>query len=161
MVGIDASHLQTVFLLLCGQSFIRTKYFCYAVRSCPLLSVADTLVREHSGILGSVLNSPFFSFQKHHTLLWLLWRNLIVPSHGTICKARSRATPLLGELLAGTSPWAWFTTKPGAAILVSQGIHSFVWVRNLRAKTFCHASSDLLVPRKLSLGEGNEDESVI
>lgn len=72
MVGIDASHLQTVFLLLCGQSFIRTEYFCYAVLSCPLLSVADTPVREHSGILGSVLHSPFFSFQKHHTLLWLL-----------------------------------------------------------------------------------------
>lgn len=143
MVGIDASRLQTVLLLLCGQSFIRAKYFCYAVHSCPLLSVADTLVRKHSGILGSVLNSPLFSFQKHHTLLWLSWRKPTVPSHGTICKARSRATLLLGELLAGTYPWAWFTTKLGAAILVSQDVHPFVWARNLQAKKFCHASSDL------------------
>ena len=64
MVGVDGSHLQILPLSLPGKSFISAKYFCYAVHRCPLPSGANALLRQHGGILGSVLNSPLFYLLK-------------------------------------------------------------------------------------------------
>jgi len=63
-VGIDASHLQILLLLLHGKSFISAKYFCYTVHRCPLPGGANAFLRKHGEILGLVLNSPLFCLLK-------------------------------------------------------------------------------------------------
>lgn len=81
-----------------------------------------------------------FIFWKQPTLLWLLWRSLTRISAGTTCRVRSRATPPWGELLAGTSPWAWSTTGQATATSVSPVWNPFLWAGNLFTKKVSCAS---------------------